>query len=782
MQELKENSKILTFSRFLIVLAVFLVPFIFYPNSIYFYANLKLMLIFGAVILILLLWSMSRLKKDSFSFPKNLLILSIILVLATSLLSSIFSENPIVSIFGSQLSTLTFFGIFSLFAMSLIIGSLFVEKSNSYKLTIAVYFSLILAVIINLLYIFIDKLPDFGFFVQNSVNTIGKWSDLGVISALVIIISYLIIENNGKNKSLKIISWIGLVSSSLLAIIVSETVTWLLLGIVSIAYLVYKIITSKVRESEFFNKDLPYTTIAMILLSFVMILSGSFISTFSDQLLRINYEETKPGISSTFEISKETFKNNLLFGEGLNRFERAWQLYKPETVNSSDFWGTDFKYGYSYLFSIPAQSGLLGTLAWLFLLVILIWSAIKLLFKDSFDYLTNKLNLIHVFSLVTFVLILLIHVPSTSVIILFFVFTGLFLGSLIRNNLYSSVEVVLSQKPKTGFLFIFSIIVLMISSIYMGYIFTRQSISTLLLERANYNLATPDLNLARNNILLSINSFASDLNLRALSQYYQIEIGRLLQNQSLENQQVVDTFRSLLVDSINSANAAVNFDRNNYQNYIALASIYEQLISLEIEGSYDQAIALYQEALNVNPNNPGIYLDMARSAFANGQNDTAREYISEALNMNPRFAEAAFLLSQIQISEGDIEEAIRSVEASINIQPNNPNLYFQLGLLRFNQENFGGSISSFERAVILNPLFSNAKYFLGLSYQNVGRTDDAIAQFEDLEFLNPDNQEVEDILNSLRTGSELNLGSSNEVTNSIDELPINSDENGELIQ
>jgi tetratricopeptide (TPR) repeat protein len=759
-------------SKGLILLAVFLVPLIFYPSNIHFFANLKVGLFFATTLIVLILWSISRLKKDDFNFPVNLLSLSVLCILLVSLLSSIFSNNALISLFGVQLSTASFSGILILFVSALLIGSLFSGKRSSYIAIVVTYISLTITLLVNLLYIFVDVLPSFGFFVSNSVNTIGKWSDLGVISVLVILLSYLLIESKSGKSLIKKIAWVGLIISIISAIVVNEALVWVFLGLLSIFYLVYKIVVLRQNSEGSINKSLPYTTIVLILISFVMILGGNILSGLTDSLLNINYSEVRPGFSSTVEFTKNTLSEKPVLGVGTNRFDNAWQTYKPDAINQTNYWGTDFSFGFSYLTSLPAQVGILGLLAWLFFLVMLVWNAILLLFKKGSDEMSNKLNIISAFGILFFVMTLAVHVPSATVLILAFVFLGIFLGSLERNGLYKNVKISIDKKPKLGFLYIFSIIVLMILSIYLGYMSARQFGSTVLLERASYNLSTGNVAVAQRDLVNSINVYTTDLNLRALSEYNQIEINTLLSNSSLENQATIDAFRTLLTNSINAAAASISFDPDNYQNHLALAGIYEQLISLNVEGAYDQTINAYEAAKTVNPKNPGIILGMARAAFMAGENDVARDYISQSLEIKPSFADAAFLLSQIQVAEGNITEAIRSVEASINIQPNNSNLYFQLGLLRYNQEDYQGSVAAFERAVILNPIFANAKYFLGLSYYQVDRNEEAIGQFEDVNLLNPNNAEVETILSNLKAGISPFSGLTSDVPEDREELPL----------
>jgi tetratricopeptide (TPR) repeat protein len=641
-------------------------------------------------------------------------------------------------------------------------------------MTFVLYVSLVVALIFNLLYVFIDVLPNLGFFVSNSINTIGKWSDLGIISALVVILSYLIIETQQNNSLFKKIAWVGLVVSGISAFIISEIIIWLLLGFLSVVYLVYKIVSIRRAKTDSINKNLPYTTIAVVLISFVMILAGGLLSQFTDAKLGIVFSETKPGIQSTLELSKNTIAEKPLLGVGENRFERAWQLYKPENINQTNFWGADFVYGYSYITSIPAKVGILGTLAWLLFIVVLVWNIIRALFKESDDPVSMKLNVLHSFAALFVLMVLALQVPSVFVLIISFTVLGLFMGTLDRNGLYKTTEISIDKKPKLGFLYIFSIIVLMILSIYVGYMSARQFTSTILLEKANYSLSTGDFDGTRSNIINSINVFTTDNNLRSLSNYYQIEINRLLQTGTFENQSVVDGFRELLSNSIAANSAAINFDPNNYINYSSLANIYNSLIQLNVEGSYDQAIEAYESAKRVNPNNPGILVDMGRSAFFAERYDEARGFVDQALEEKPRFVNAVFLLSQIQVQEGEIDNAIRSVQASIDIQPNDSNLYLQLGLLRYNEQDYQGAIGAFERAVILNRFFSNAKYFLGLSYEQVGRTEDALGQFEDLKLLNPENTEIDQIISDLRSGA----GIVEEQIEDLEELPLEEGEDG----
>jgi tetratricopeptide (TPR) repeat protein len=211
-------------------------------------------------------------------------------------------------------------------------------------------------------------------------------------------------------------------------------------------------------------------------------------------------------------------------------------------------------------------------------------------------------------------------------------------------------------------------------------------------------------------------------------------------------------FQNVLGVSIESAREALNYDETNYQNHVALGRVYEAVVPLGVQGSYESAKAAYEGAIALNPENPELYLLLARLEVANKNVDAARAYISTALQKKSDYVDGIFLLSQIEIGQGRLTEALQTVEALAILSPNDPGVFFQLGLLRYNQKDYAGSIQAFERAVTINPQYANAKYFLGLSYFQVGNKEGAQTQFTDLVASNPENEEVKTILSNLKAG------------------------------
>jgi tetratricopeptide (TPR) repeat protein len=176
---------------------------------------------------------------------------------------------------------------------------------------------------------------------------------------------------------------------------------------------------------------------------------------------------------------------------------------------------------------------------------------------------------------------------------------------------------------------------------------------------------------------------------------------------------------------------------------------------LNIQGAYESAGISYQEALRLNPKNPGILMLFARLAINHNDLKLAESFALQAIQLKNNYLDAYYILSQIEVATQNIQGAIRSVTAASVIDPTNPAVFFQLGLLKYNVGDWGGAIESLEKAVSMTPDYANAKYFLGLAYEITKQHEKAIKQFQDIVKTNPDNKEVQAILANLVEGKQI---------------------------
>jgi len=108
-------------------------------------------------------------------------------------------------------------------------------------------------------------------------------------------------------------------------------------------------------------------------------------------------------------------------------------------------------------------------------------------------------------------------------------------------------------------------------------------------------------------------------------------------------------------------------------------------LQLAGQGQLAQAVLELQEALEIDPTEPGfaqnlaqLHLRIAQQAYAEGHEPTARQAIERAVAVNPKQASAYALLGQIEYNVQRLKEARRAWETAMQLDPTLPNLKAQL--------------------------------------------------------------------------------------------------------
>jgi len=766
----------------LMVALTFLLPIIFVPVTFTDILSTKTFLFLTVLYVSIFLWVVSKLKESSFKIPFNLFTLSALLIPTVYITSSIFSGSTLISLLGKDFGFDSSLVVISLFAFLLLGVFLFKNKQKAFYIYFAFIASAIIVMLFHLIRIvLISYFPTLSFFDSVSTNTIGKWFDLGVFAGAGLVLSLVSFELLKKNKFIKIILTTLFVLSLVTLSIVGFTQLWWIMGISSLSFFIYFLTMDRIE-----NKDskvrLPIFALIVLIFSTVFILAGNQLNPLIQNLLNIDFIEARPGFNTTIEVAKNSFSESLILGVGPTQFTNSWLENKPLAVNLSDLWNVDFRYGYSFVLTSIISTGILGLLAWLFFLGLYLYLGFTAVFKKIEDSLSSFI-LVSSFVVSLYMWIMAaIYIPSFTTLFITFLFTAIFVASLYRENMLKVVEVKISENPKYGFLYIFGVVVVLILTITATYHISERYIASVFTRDALVILNQGDINGAEAKIISALNLNQNDERLRILSEIQQVRINQVLNNPDLSDTERSNLFQANLSNAVQSAQNAIQYDPENYLNYLELGTIFSSLVPLGIEGSADQAREILNQARTYNQNDPSIVLDLARIEVFAGNNDAARQLISEALGLKSNYTEAVFLLAQIDVSEGNIETAIANVEVAAIAKPNDPVVFFQLGILLYQNEQYQNSISAFERAVILNPFYSNAKYFLGLSYDRVDRTADAILQFEDLETLNPGNDEIQFILNNLESGLAPFAGAEdtepviNDEPENADDLPLEDED------
>jgi tetratricopeptide (TPR) repeat protein len=739
---------------------ILLLPIIFLPTVAVSFLFVKYGLLALAVVSVVTIWILLRLKDGVCLLPINMLNLSALLVLSVLLLSSLLSGSIWNSLIGQLAQTDTFIFYLILFVIVFIAPSVFNNTKRILSLYKIFFVSLSLLAIFHITrLLFGPGWLDFGYFNNLTDNVLGKWNDLGIFFGLGAVLSLVSLELLVLSKRSKIILSAALIVSVLLLMVINFASIWYVLGILALVFFVYSIVIARSGSTKKTAQvALPITSFGIFVISVVFVIGGARIGNVISSYLHISQIDVIPTWQATGGIAKNVILQGspirFAFGAGPNRFVNEWQLYKPVGVNSSIFWNTDFSYGVGIVPSSLVTAGVFGLLAWLAFLGILIYMG----FRSILSRISNPVQRYLVTSAFLASLYLwlfnVLYVPGLVIIVLTFFFTGLFLAALYNADILKPVRFEYFKNPKIGFVSVLVLVLILIGGLGLAYVTVTKFIAAVYYNQGIADVNSNKLDAGEQKVKTAVSFDTNDLYVRALAQISLVRLGNLLNTKtdSASPDVLRSQFSTISNAALSAANSATLLDSRDYQNWLTLGDVWSAFVPLKIDKAYDNALSDYQRALSYNPQNPYIYLELAKLDSAQNNAAQAKGDLNKALALKANYADAYLFLAQLQISEGDTKSAIDSVTAATISSPDNPGLFFQLGVLRYNNKDYTNAIGAFEQAVALDNQYSNAKYFLGLSYYQLDRTADAITQFIDLQKLNPDNQEVTNILTNLQSG------------------------------
>src|SRR3989344_3446372 len=633
------------------------------------------------------------------------------------------------------------------FGYLFLVSLLFRSKSRIfYSYFVFLLSSIILSIFLLVRIIFGAEVLSFGLFNTLTSTMIGSWNNVGIFFGICALLSLLTFEMIQGSKFMKILLSLALLLSLFFLALVNFSIIWVILAITAFLFILYRMFSaqSAYPSQTSFGKKLskiPLYSSIVFLVSLVFVIWGATTGSYLSNKFSVTNVEVRPNLSVTLDIARNTLQSRPLFGSGPNTFAVEWLTFRPDDIISTIFWNTDFQSGIGLIPTFAVTTGAIGILSWL-------------LFLGFFVY-----------------------VPSTSIFILTFFFSGLFLASVYLAGLIPTSIHVFSRSPKTGFLSSLIMVIFFIASSALGYGLFKNSQSLWYFQKSSYAFNTSnDINLSEEYMGKAIMAVPSDIYYRALSEIELAKLSLILSQdpKKVKPEDAQKQFSETLTTAIKAGIGAKDADPKNYLNWITLGRVYEAVSVPEfgIDGAYQSAQFAYNEALRRNPKNPGIFMLFAWLAVTGKDLKQAKQYALQAIAVKKNYIDAYFLLSQIEVADKNIKGAIESVTAASVIDPTDPGIFFQLGLLKYNSQDFDGAIIALEKAITLTPNYANAKYFLGLAYEAIGERTKAIEQFEQLAITNPDSEEVKTILTNLKAGKPIFTGTQSAKPEKGKTLPV----------
>ena len=160
--------------------------------------------------------------------------------------------------------------------------------------------------------------------------------------------------------------------------------------------------------------------------------------------------------------------------------------------------------------------------------------------------------------------------------------------------------------------------------------------------------------------------------------------------------------QSRLDEALLNAEELLVFYPNSVSLKTLLGGIYVQM------ENYDSAIELFNQSLEVKPNNADTYYNLAGALKFKGDTVSAIKNFKSTIKYNPEYTMAYHELGDLYKSIGEFEKAVDWYERGISISPEYAVLHNNLGNAVAELDDIDRALEHFKQAIKINPEYQDA--------------------------------------------------------------------------
>ena len=134
------------------------------------------------------------------------------------------------------------------------------------------------------------------------------------------------------------------------------------------------------------------------------------------------------------------------------------------------------------------------------------------------------------------------------------------------------------------------------------------------------------------------------------------------------------------------------------------------------KGEYDKAISVYKKALEIQPENRTILINLGLAYEAKNDFNEAIKQYSEAIKANPKDDMAWVNLGNVLQKKEDTKNALIAYQKAAESNPWNAYAHFNLGNFFYKSNDHKSAIASYKKAVEINPGLALGYFYLTRSY------------------------------------------------------------------
>ncbi|MDD5032189.1 MAG: tetratricopeptide repeat protein [Patescibacteria group bacterium] len=733
---------------------VFLLPLFFLPWTLEFFEFNKQALLWLMATLLAVLWlikmiypvrnSNESIISNGARFEKQIILrrtpldIPILTFLFITMLASIFSQNRLASFFGYLGNAgSAWLGLLALvFFYFLIVNLVGKDKRitplSLLKILLYSYGLILLSAFFSLFGLW-DKFPrETNTFYSLNFNFLGNSLEMLAIYSVVMIaiITGIIFRGyrDGINKKNLWLFKIILFFSLVFLVIVNFSLAWWGLIIAGFLFIFFELrnVDFKIRGLD--RRRVLFFSLLIILAIAFLILPGRLGEMDKYLIGQELSPEVNLGFRNTASVISSALSENIILGSGPGTFSQIFSLYRPVSLNGTDFWQFRFDRGASSILEILGTAGILGILSYFLILSSLFYLGYIFLKREkkgeAGDLVSSLLAVLAVLIFFQF-----FYYANTALLFLFWLVTSLFMVSW-RTYLDWLVFKELKLEEEKNSFKIFKIAVFLFFSVWL--ILTGFAGRYWLADF--YARAGGETNLIK---AARLNPYQPDYEIRLAKTYLNKVRDEILKPADSRNNELV---QNSINSSVVRAKEATRISPKSVAAWETLGMVYRD-IRFFTQGGEAWAAKAFSQASGLEPSNPVIMTELGKIYLDAGQLEEAEKSLNKALELKNDYHEANFALARLYGQQGKTETALEILDQLSKIY-RDERIYYEQGRLYYNQGEIEKALDKFFKVIEINPTHANALYSLGLALELKGEDKLALEYFKKVLKLNPNNLEI----------------------------------------
>lgn len=163
-------------------------------------------------------------------------------------------------------------------------------------------------------------------------------------------------------------------------------------------------------------------------------------------------------------------------------------------------------------------------------------------------------------------------------------------------------------------------------------------------------------------------------------------------------------------------------------------------------GNADKAYALFQDAIQIDPNNDAVYYELALHEFETKNIAGAKSNIESAIDIDKKNHWYYLLLANIEIESGDLDAAAKAFKKTAELNPDDMQTFFELARVYLYQEKFDDAIDVYDQLEKRTGVSEELSFQKQQLYMQMGKPEKALEELEKLVAQYPNQIEYQGML------------------------------------